>query len=168
MAKINPAIIKLHLNRTVRKPLEEMYAPLSKMAAGILSTQNMEKAEISLTFVGRDKIRALNHIYLGRDMVTDVIAFDLSNGEKTASRKKGRKTLVGDIYICLPRASKQAAFHGVPEEEELARLAAHGVLHVLGYDHRNSHESRRMKMLQEEAVEKFRWWQRKRRSLKAD
>jgi probable rRNA maturation factor len=144
-----------------------MYAPLSKMATEILSTRNLEKAEISLTFVGRDKIRALNRIYLGRDRVTDVIAFDLSDGEKTACRKEGRKTLVGDIYICLPRAREQAAFHSVPEEEELARLAAHGVLHVLGFDHQKSRESRRMKMLQEQAVEKFRRRLRKDRSLPA-
>ncbi len=137
------------------------------MAAEILSTQNLEKAEISLTFVGRDKIRALNRTYLGRDRITDVIAFDLSDSEKTACRKKGRKTLVGDIYICLPQAREQAAFHGVPEEEELARLAAHGLLHVLGYDHQKSRESRRMKMLQEQAVEKFSRWQRKDRSLQA-
>lgn len=68
----------------------------------------------------------LHRRYLGRDTTTDVIAFPLySAGEPP----------LGDIYIGYEQALRQAAAVGVTPDEELARLAIHGTLHVLGYEH---------------------------------
>ncbi|HUU26875.1 MAG TPA: rRNA maturation RNase YbeY [archaeon] len=124
------------------------------MIAEILSSHRVKKADISLTFVGRDKIRSLNRNYLGRSRVTDVLAFDLSDSSRLDSRQAARAPLLGDIYICCPRALEQAERYGVPTQEEIARLAAHGVLHLLGYDHENAERALRMTALQEEAVKK--------------
>ena len=56
---------------------------------------------------------------------TDVISFSLGDGDE----------LLGDIYVGLPQARRQAEDFGVALDEELVRLAIHGSLHVLGYDH---------------------------------
>jgi len=110
-----------------------------------------------LTFVGAVRIRKLNREYLGRDRVTDVLAFDLSGeGPDSAGCRNSRSPLVGDIYVCVPRAKKQAADHGIPAEEELVRLAVHGVLHLLGYDHQSESGSLRMNRLQEGLVNGYR------------
>lgn len=119
------------------------------MTDEILDSHGIGEAEISLTFVGRDRIRKLNSDYLGRRGVTDVIAFDLSG-----PRSEG-EPVVGDIYVCVPRAAQQAASLGLSLEDELIRLAAHGLLHVLGYDHEERDDRERMFALQEAAVDRY-------------
>lgn len=82
-------------------------------------------SEISLTLLGDEEIRALNHRYLGHDRPTDVIAFALGDSPD----------LVGDVYLGVEQARRQAREHGVELLHELQRLAIHGTLHVLGHDH---------------------------------
>ncbi len=84
-----------------------------------------ELVEISIALLGDDDIRELNQRFLGHDRPTDVIAFTLG---EDADR-------VGDVYVGVEQARRQAAELGVPVDEELVRLAVHGTLHVLGHDH---------------------------------
>lgn len=156
MPKQGPAGIKVHLGRTVKIPVK-LDTPLKEMILSLLRVRNVKQAEISLTFVGTKRIRKLNREYLGRDRATDVLSFDLSGeGLVSESIPNAGSLLVGDIYICVPRAIKQAADYGIPPEGELFRLAVHGVLHLLGYDHKNDTNSRRMNRLQEKLVNKYR------------
>ena len=139
--------VRVELNRTVRTPLESLYGRLKLMISHLMKSRRIADAEISVTFVGDRRIRALNRDYLKRDRVTDVIAFNLSEPDDPV--------LLGDIYICVPRAERQAEWYGSGREEELARLTAHGVLHVLGFDHEIPDEASRMNELQEELVRFF-------------
>ncbi|MFQ5536656.1 MAG: rRNA maturation RNase YbeY [Gemmatimonadota bacterium] len=91
----------------------------------VLDAEGVEEAEFSLTLVDDDAIRELNRRYLERDRPTDVIAFSL--GEPEAP--------LGDVYVGMEQARRQADEAGVLLEEELVRLAVHGTLHVLGWDH---------------------------------
>lgn len=84
------------------------------------------EAAISVSFVGRDRMRALNARWKRRDEPTDVLAFALTDP---------RGALAGDIYICPWVASREARARGIPFRQELLRLVVHGVLHVLGHDH---------------------------------
>jgi len=113
----------------------------------LIADSGVNEAEISLALVGAAAIRRLNRHYLGHDWTTDVIAFDLSEG--------GQVGLVGDIYICLVQARRQARRFGISLEEELFRLAAHGTLHLLGCDHENEKDRTAMFELQERAVSKY-------------
>ena len=131
--------------------------PLKEMILRLLRLRKVKQAEISLTFVGAKRIRKLNREYLGRDRATDVLSFDLSGeGLVSESIPDADSPLVGDIYVCVPRAIKQAADYGIPLEEELFRLAVHGLLHLLGYDHKDDDNSRWMNRLQEQLVNKYR------------
>lgn len=121
------------------------------MTAGLLRDHGVIRAEISISCVGSSLIRRLNREYLQRDYVTDVIAFDLTAGGDSGIDLP----LVGDVYICVPRALAQAARLNLGPEEELMRLAVHGVLHLLGYDHEKPAEAGEMIELQEEYVKKF-------------
>ena len=83
-------------------------------------------AEISLALLGDGDITALNRQHLGRDYAPDVLSFALYEpGER----------VVGDVYVGIEQAVRQANEAGVPVREELVRLAVHGTLHVLGMDH---------------------------------
>ena len=110
----------------------------------VLRQQGIEAAEISLTLLGDDGIREMNRRYLSRDRPTDVIAFSLGDDE----------AVLGDVYVGLEEAVRQAGSLDVPLEEELVRLAVHGTLHVLGHDHPEGEgrEESPMYRLQEQLV----------------
>lgn len=99
---------------------------LEKATLAVFREEGVSEAELSLTFLDDDGIRTLNREYLGRDHPTDVIAFPLHESDQP---------VIGDVYVGYEQAARQAEAEGVGLEEELARLAIHGTLHVLGYDH---------------------------------
>lgn len=113
-----------------------------------LEDQDVEEAEISVTLLDDEGIRSLNRAYLAKDRPTDVIAFTLGGGGQ----------LLGDVYVGMEQARRQAAELGVPLEEELVRLTVHGTLHVLGHDHPEGPErdTSSMWILQEELVRRIR------------
>ncbi len=90
---------------------------------------------VSIVFLNDRSMRALNKKFLRHDYVTDVISFDLSSDV----------TVDGEIYICLGQAARQAKEFNVSFSNEILRLAAHGMLHILGYDDHTA--SRRKAML---------------------
>lgn len=95
-----------------------------------LTAENRAVVEVSLTLLADEEIRELNRRYLGHDRPTDVIAFTLG----------GPEDLVGDVYVGVEQARKQAEELGISPSEELLRLAVHGTLHVLGRDHPEGEE----------------------------
>lgn len=102
-------------------PAEEV-----QRVVGHVLDQEHRNAAISVTFLGRDRMRQLNQQYKRRDRPTDVLAFALSEPEGD---------LVGDVYLCTWVARREAKQRNIPLSEELVRLVVHGTLHVLGYDH---------------------------------
>lgn len=94
-------------------------------------------AMVSITFVGRDRMRLLNRRFTGRRGVTDVLAFPLAS-------PGGR--LVGDVYVCPWAARRSARRFGVPFRQEVARVLVHGTLHVLGHDHPEGDDRARSRM----------------------
>ncbi|MHB2019329.1 MAG: rRNA maturation RNase YbeY [Candidatus Xenobia bacterium] len=63
-------------------------------------------------------------------------------------------TLLGDLVISVETATRRAAGHGVPLEAEMALLVAHGVLHLLGYDHQAPGPRQRMRKKEAEALQR--------------
>lgn len=94
------------------------------------------RVEISVSLVGESKIRSLNKKYRAKDKITDVLSFpiDMIPDSRFTIRA------LGDIFICLPFAKKQAKRENVRVDDKLARLTVHGFLHLLGYDHKRSNK----------------------------
>lgn len=92
----------------------------------VLRAEGVEAAEISVALVSDAEIAALNQDYLQHEGPTDVISFAL--------HEEGEPPL-GDIYVGVDQAARQAAEFGATPAEEVIRLAVHGTLHVLGYEH---------------------------------
>jgi probable rRNA maturation factor len=101
-------------------------AAVAARAVGEVLRRERRRAFISLTFVGRDRMAALNRRFKGRRGPTDVLAFALPGPEGA---------LAGDVYVCPWYAAREAQRHGVSLREELIRLIVHGTLHVLGWEH---------------------------------
>ncbi|MBI4521229.1 MAG: rRNA maturation RNase YbeY [Gemmatimonadetes bacterium] len=117
-------MIRVFVNAKVSDPVPE--ALIRRAVVRLLRAERHKDAEVSVTLVDDREISTLNRRYLKRRGATDVIAFAL--------HESGAPVL-GDVYIGYAQAQRQAAELGVPLPEELVRLALHGALHVLGYDH---------------------------------
>ncbi len=89
----------------------------------LLSSEGIQDGELSITLLDDGAAQDLNRRYLQHDWVPDVLSFPLA------------PPLLGDIYIGIAQAHRQALAYGVSVEEELLRLAIHGTLHLVGYDH---------------------------------
>jgi probable rRNA maturation factor len=83
------------------------------------------------------KMRDLNRRFRAIDRVTDVLSFPAETGETAppGGGPPGGARLLGDIVIATGRAARQARAAGLTESQEWRRLALHGLLHLLGYDH---------------------------------
>lgn len=93
-----------------------------------------------------DAIRALNRDYREVDRSTDVLSFPLAEPEALAD--PGAAVFLGEIYISAETARAQARAARRPFGREVAHLAIHGLLHLLGHDHRTAAERRRMAALE--------------------
>ena len=98
-------------------------------------------AEISVTFTDDETIRRLNADYRGKDRATDVLSFPIFDEDEDflpTTDDIGAPVPLGDIVISVERAKAQAEEYGHSFERELAFLAVHSTLHLLGYDHERS------------------------------
>ena len=136
---------KTHLRR-----IPVRAATVRRVAQSILVQAGHPSAQLSLSLVGKTRMRSLNRKYRGRDYPTDVLAFPMeSMGEQT-------EIFLGDVVICLPMAIGQASRFGNSADQEILRLLIHGTLHLLGYDHEQSlREATRMQRKERAMVQKL-------------
>lgn len=116
-----------------------------------------EDSEVSVTFVGNDRIQEINREYRDKDQPTDVISFamqELGEGE-TEITGADIPPVLGDIIISIPKAREQAVDYGHSFERELGFLAVHGFLHLLGYDHETESDEEIMFSRQKEILEAY-------------
>jgi probable rRNA maturation factor len=117
-------------------------------------------AVVTLAFVDDDDMRALNKRYRRKDTTTDVLSFgdQLPRGVRgvaAAARlapDADGVVRMGDVVISGAQAQRQARRRRTPLAHEIAFLAAHGVLHLLGFDDRTQRGYREMVGLGREAV----------------
>jgi len=129
--------------------------PLKEMAARIVAGELPGRAaDIGLIFTDDETLQRLNRDYRAIDLPTDVLSFPMQDveGESVFITAPEEVPQLGDVIISLPRAVEQSGEYGATLEEELARLVAHGVLHILGYDHEAEHDAARMREKEEAAL----------------
>ena len=90
------------------------------------------RGDMVVALVGDAKMRALNRQFRGIDRPTDVLSFPADPAER---RPHGGRRWLGDVVIATGVARRQAGARGCPLDVEYRRLALHGLLHLLGYDH---------------------------------
>jgi len=109
-----------------------------------------ENVEISVSFVSKEEINALNRYYRGIDKVTDVLSFPQYGSEKDFP--VDGKIVLGDVVICTDQALLQADEFGHSPERELVYLFVHSVFHLLGHNHAASDEKDEMRELEEKVM----------------
>jgi probable rRNA maturation factor len=119
--------IVTHVSSTVRRAGISP-ARVKTLVEATLHSERIRSATISVAFIGRRAMAALNEKYLDHQGPTDVISFEMA-------RETPGMPAIGDIYICPDVAKVNARRNGVSISRELERLVVHGTLHVAGHDH---------------------------------
>jgi probable rRNA maturation factor len=129
-------------------------AVIRRRATKMLEHLDLQGVELSVALVDDNAIHELNRTYRHKDKPTDVLSFPLH--ERPAGWKpKGIKGAqigagfpfqgpIGDVILSIDTARRQAEDAERPLLDELTMLLAHGLLHLLGYDHRTDAEEREM------------------------
>lgn len=112
------------------------------------------ESELSISLVDEDEMSALHLRWMDEPGATDVLSFPMDE-IKPHSSDQG-PGMVGDVVLCPDYAARQAAEAGHGLQEELELLTVHGILHLLGYDHREDEEREMMFNLQGELLTKWR------------
>jgi probable rRNA maturation factor len=113
---------------------------LAWRAEAMLESLDLGEAELSILLCDDATIRDLNRRYRKKNEPTDVLAFAMQEGPGPALETG----VLGDVVISLPTAARQAEERDRPIIEEVTFLLAHGLLHLLGYDHGTAREEREM------------------------
>ncbi|MBP5445608.1 MAG: rRNA maturation RNase YbeY [Acholeplasmatales bacterium] len=106
------------------------------------------KTIMNIIFVTDEEIQRINREYRNIDRITDVISFAL-NDEKEFLIKTEE---LGDIFICLDQAKRQANEYNHSLDREIGFLSVHGYLHLHGYDHQTKEDEEVMFKKQDEIL----------------
>jgi probable rRNA maturation factor len=108
------------------------------------------ECELTLAFINDEEMAQLHEKWMDLSGTTDVMSFPMDE-LKPNDPEPG---ILGDIVISPLVARAQADKAGHSYEHEVKILAAHGLLHLLGYDHQELEEEREMFALQEDLVKR--------------
>jgi probable rRNA maturation factor len=103
------------------------------LARQVLAAEGIVDAELGISFVDRDAMRALKHEHLGIDEPTDVLSFPIDGREELPD---GLPRALGDVVLCPQVVG-----------DEWRWPLTHGLLHLLGYDHGDEMSSREKMLL---------------------
>lgn len=101
----------------------------------IVVEEKFELGALNYIFCSDEYLLSLNVQYLNHDTYTDIITFDYTQDRK----------LEGDIYISVDRVSENAMNLSVNFDEEINRVMAHGLLHMMGFKDKSNSEKKQMR-----------------------
>ena len=109
-----------------------------------------DDVEVSCVLVDDERIHEINREYRHIDRSTDVISFAMEDNDQFYV--EGMPRTLGDIFISVDHAKKQAEEYGHSLRREMCFLFTHGILHLLGYDHMTDEQEKEMFDLQDEIL----------------
>jgi len=108
-------------------------------------TEGYTIQELNYIFCNDDYLLKINQDYLQHDYLTDIITFDYVSGKKIS----------GDLYISIDMVKENAKEFNVTFDNELKRVMAHGVLHLMGYSDKTDTAIAEMRAKEEEIIKLF-------------
>jgi probable rRNA maturation factor len=139
-------------------------AELRRVARHVLAAEGVQPAvEVEVVLADGQAVRDLNRLYRGRDEETDVLSFAESESPSQLSPRGGATASafveppdsapsLGQVVLCAPVLRRQAEDGDHPPAGVAAHLLAHGLLHLLGYDHEASEEEARLMQEREDEL----------------
>ena len=124
-------------------------AALKRLLSAVL-VEHGRVGTVSVVFVDDEEIRRLHREYLDCDHATDVLTFPLEEADGP-----GRDDVLGEIFVSVDTARREADRRSEVLEREIALYALHGVLHLVGFDDGEPDARRRMRRAERKYLERF-------------
>ena len=125
--------------------LDTKIDPFEKLVQTVITSENYKIKELNIILVTDEFLKDMHGEYLSDDTETDVITFDLSEGEE----------IEAEIYISYDRALAHCGIYNVELTDELARLLVHGLLHLAGFNDFSEDEQLKMRAKEDEFLAKY-------------
>jgi len=133
--------MRVEVSRQATKSRVVSTEEVRSAAEAMLRSLKLPRAELSVLLCDDATIHALNRDYRKKNKPTDVLAFAMREGDD--GHLAG--DLLGDVIISLETATRQAKERAVVTRDEVMMLLAHGLLHLLGWDHQTDADDKRMR-----------------------
>lgn len=148
--------VLINNNQNVCKIPTGMRLLIKRCCKAVLQMEQFnDDAEVSVSLVDNNQIKKLNSEYRNKDIETDVLSFQMFEGNKYEKNADGM-VILGDIVISLEKAFKQAHEYNHSIFREISYLTVHSMLHLLNYDHENGGlEAVRMREKEETVLSKI-------------
>jgi probable rRNA maturation factor len=138
-------------------------ARLQRLAGYALSAMHVSpEAELAIVLVDEAAMEQLHVQWMDEPGPTDVLSFPMDELRPGTEDQPAPAGLLGDVVLCPQVAQAQADAAGHTLIEELQLLTAHGMLHLLGFDHADKDEEREMFGIQRDILVGFTLSERKR------
>ncbi|WET48025.1 rRNA maturation RNase YbeY [Chryseobacterium indologenes] len=111
----------------------------------LILSEGKKLGEINYIFCDDEYLLKINQDYLQHDYYTDIITFDYVKG----------KTISAEIFVSLQRISDNASTLSRDYEDELRRVLAHGILHLIGYKDKTEEEEKEMRRMEDLYLSKY-------------
>jgi probable rRNA maturation factor len=129
-------------------------AAIARTPHGALDTAEVI-VEVSIRLTGDAEVQDLNHRYRGKDKPTNVLSFPMVQPDLLATVSQNSddgELLLGDIVLAHGVCAAEARERGIALETHATHLIAHGMLHLLGYDHMTDDEAEAMEAIERDAL----------------
>jgi len=138
-------MIKMEINNLQEKVEidEDLYEDFKNIITKATEMEGYDGGEISIAFVNNEKIKELNNKFRNINEETDVLSFPMD------------EEILGDIIISAEKALTQSKDYGHSFKREICYLVTHGILHLLGYDHKTDGEKTEMRKKEERILKEL-------------
>lgn len=109
---------------------------------------NLSIKSLEINFVNSEAIKEINKKFLSHDYSTDIITFNYSHSQNIID---------GEIFISVDDAKENAKKFKVKFNEEIGRLVAHGILHLIGFDDTTPDKRKKMKNQENQLLKKYKF-----------
>ncbi|GAA4171827.1 rRNA maturation RNase YbeY [Gryllotalpicola koreensis] len=138
-------------------------AALQRLAVYALDAMHVSpEAELAILLVDEAAMEQLHVQWMDEPGPTDVLSFPMDELRPGTEDQPSPAGLLGDVVLCPQVAQLQAEKAGHGTQEELQLLTAHGILHLLGFDHAEPAEEREMFSIQRDILVGFALQERRR------
>ncbi len=126
---------------------EELIDPegASQKLEALIRSYGRSPGEVNIIFCSDEALQRIHKNHLDQDHYTDIVTFDYVEEER----------IDGDLFISVERIRENAADHQRPPQEELHRVMAHGILHLLGHKDKSEKEQERMRAAEDRTLKEW-------------
>ncbi len=134
---------------------EDYHELINQVMNQCFEVENLQNTNlyVSIILTTPEIIKQINNEYRNLNQETDVLSFPMF--EKEEIRTITEQEALGDVVISIDRVKQQAEEYGHSFERELAYMLVHGFYHLMGEDHMNEDEKKRMRQKEENILQKL-------------